>query len=98
MKKSWMTNGAVDYRTEFCGGKPDLDGDGYTDEGEGVCGSDRGGPLICNLSNGTPTLMGISSRRSDPTTCASSGYPDIYINVPSVVGYIQGIMNSNNGY
>jgi len=98
LDNSWIQPNQVDFRTEFCGGKPDLDGDGYTDAGEGICGSDRGGPLICNSPDGTPTLMGISSRRSDPSTCASSGYPDIFINVPAVTTYIQNIMNSNSGY
>ena len=42
-KYSWLEAGEVNYQTEFCGGKPDLDGDGKTDEGEGICGSDRGG-------------------------------------------------------
>ena len=98
LKHSWLSKGDVDYRNEFCGGKADFDGDGYTDDGEGICGSDRGGPLICNSPSGTPTIMGIASRRSDPSTCASAGYPDIFINVPSVVSFVQGIMNSNSGY
>ena len=55
------------------------------------------GPLVCQTDKNTPTLVGISSRRSDPSTCASTGYPDIYINVAAVVSYIQGIMNSYQG-
>ena len=41
--------------------------------------------------------MGIASRRSDPSTCASSGYPDIYVNIASVSTYVKGIMDAHSG-
>ena len=33
---------------EMCGGKPDIDGNGWTDSGADSCQGDSGGPLICN--------------------------------------------------
>lgn len=70
---------------EFCAGRPDLNGNGLTQEGETVCQGDSGGPLICN-DNGRPVVYGVTSWLED---CGLAGFPSIFAKVASELDWIK---------
>ena len=75
----------VTYDVEFCAGRPDINGDGLTDEGADSCQGDSGGPLICD-DDGKPIVYGITSWGEG---CAATGYPGIYAKVAAELDWIK---------
>ena len=70
---------------EFCAGRPDMTGNGLTQEGEDTCQGDSGGPLICD-DNGRPVIYGVTSHGEK---CAKTGYPGIYAKVAAELDWIK---------
>jgi hypothetical protein len=68
------TSAQLQTYNEFCAGIADNDGDGKIDGDIDACSGDSGGPLICDV-NGTPTLVGITSRGKG---CAMEDNPGVY--------------------
>ena len=70
---------------EFCAGRPDMTGNGLTQEGLQTCSGDSVGPVICN-DDGRPVVYGVTSWGDD---CGATGFPALYAKVASELDWIK---------
>ena len=91
----FIPSDSVDFDSEFCAGEIDLDNDGVYEAAEGICTADRGSPLICNSPEGTATIFGLLSRQTDVSSCSSSGYPAIFVDVSSITESLVKLMQTS---
>jgi len=75
----------VNSTTEICAG-------GSLDGGSGVCVSDSGGPLQCQLSDNKWYQIGIVSWAY---RCAAPGIPDVFTRVTRFYDWIEYNINNN---
>ena len=93
--RGFLPAGLVDFDSEFCAGEVDLDNDGVYEAAEGICTADRGSPLICNAPEGTATIFGLLSRQTDVSSCSSSGYPAVFVDVSSITESLVKLMQTS---
>jgi len=91
----FVPSGSVDYDSEFCAGDIDLDNDGIYEAAEGICTADRGSPLICNSPEGTATIFGLLSRQTDVSSCSTSGYPAVFVDVSTITESLVKLMQTS---
>merc|ERR550534_3106701 len=85
----------IDFDSEFCAGEIDLDNDGVYEAAEGICTADRGSPLICNSPEGTATIFGLLSKQTDVSSCSSSGYPAVFVDVSRITEALVQLMKTS---
>ncbi|CBY14982.1 unnamed protein product, partial [Oikopleura dioica] len=91
----YVPSGLVDFNREFCAGDIDLDNDGIYETAEGICTADRGSPLICNSPEGTATIFGLFARQTDVSSCSSSGYPAVFVDVSTITESLVKLMQTS---
>ncbi|CAG5076555.1 Oidioi.mRNA.OKI2018_I69.PAR.g8489.t1.cds [Oikopleura dioica] len=91
----YLPTGAVDFESEFCAGEVDLDNDGIYEAAEGICTADRGSPLICDSPEGTATIFGLLSKQTDVSSCSSSGYPAVFVDVSTITDTLVHMMQTS---